>query len=689
MRRVQALDEISAEIARRGELTAALATLPPQIASAEAEAKTAAKSEAAARKKVSQARSAVQTLKAAHDAVAFDEPLHSQIEATFARVGDARAQERELAALAVEAESATRARAVAEHDEQTARAAHLAAGAQAEVVTREAGAARSALEDGRSRHGAAALREHLHAGDQCPVCLQAVAEVPQVPAPPELAALERADRVAADRATKADIARQTAFNTLATVSARLESAATAADTAATRAQARATTLGVLLATLSAAAPGAPAAGSGAAVLDWFEQRRTELLAARSERDRQAQALRQAESDLAAAEVALAHAVGDAKAAIVRHEQLVADQARIANELAGVDERIHGVTTSADPKAERQAIVERVAQLRDTEHDAKAALTQIDLEVTTARERLRAADASMTQADSDVASASTLLAQAMAAAGFAAAAEVKSAMRTSAQQVALESQVTAFDQQSASIASRLAEVEPQVAGREVSAEALAEVERLRKTALDAWQAATQRVATLTQEVASLQKAVEARAALTVERNAVQAVLDVTAEMAADLKGDRFQAYLLEEAFKALVAGASVRMRAISNRYTLEWEDSEFYVVDHDNAGDRRRADTLSGGETFMAALCLALQLSDEVLRTSGALQMDSLFIDEGFGTLDTESLSEVTDAIEALGQDGDRLIGVISHRADLTDRMPGCIRIDKGAGESRWVLERAG
>ena len=171
--------------------------------------------------------------------------------------------------------------------------------------------------------------------------------------------------------------------------------------------------------------------------------------------------------------------------------------------------------------------------------------------------------------------------------------------------------------------------------------------------------------------------------------MQAVLDVTAEMAADLKGDRFQAYLLEEAFKALVAGASVRMRAISNRYTLEWEDSEFYVVDHDNAGDRRRADTLSGGETFMAALCLALQLSDEVLRTSGALQMDSLFIDEGFGTLDTESLSEVTDAIEALGQDGDRLIGVISHRADLTDRMPGCIRIDKGAGESRWVLERAG
>ena len=70
-------------------------------------------------------------------------------------------------------------------------------------------------------------------------------------------------------------------------------------------------------------------------------------------------------------------------------------------------------------------------------------------------------------------------------------------------------------------------------------------------------------------------------------------------------------------------------------------------------------------------------------------MDSLFIDEGFGTLDADALSEVTDAIEALRHDGGRLIGVISHRAELTDRLPGCIRIEKGAGESRWVLERAG
>jgi DNA repair protein SbcC/Rad50 len=70
-------------------------------------------------------------------------------------------------------------------------------------------------------------------------------------------------------------------------------------------------------------------------------------------------------------------------------------------------------------------------------------------------------------------------------------------------------------------------------------------------------------------------------------------------------------------------------------------------------------------------------------------MDSLFIDEGFGTLDSDSLSEVTDSLEALREDGGRVVGVISHRSELTDRLPGCIRVDKGVGESKWVVERVG
>jgi len=76
------------------------------------------------------------------------------------------------------------------------------------------------------------------------------------------------------------------------------------------------------------------------------------------------------------------------------------------------------------------------------------------------------------------------------------------------------------------------------------------------------------------------------------------------------------------------------------------------------------------------------LSETVLQASGALQMDSLFIDEGFGTARYRLVVPKSPTrFEALGQNGDRLIGVISHRAELTDRLPGLIRVDKGAGES--------
>jgi DNA repair protein SbcC/Rad50 len=224
---------------------------------------------------------------------------------------------------------------------------------------------------------------------------------------------------------------------------------------------------------------------------------------------------------------------------------------------------------------------------------------------------------------------------------------------------------------------------------VSAAALAQAEGEFKTLENDWREAEKTVVTSEGDHARLGQDVQRRDHLLAQRRVLEASLAITAELAIDLRGDRFQEYLLEEAFKTLVASASVRMQAMSNRYTLGWEAGEFYVIDHDNAGERRRAETLSGGETFMASLCLALQLGEEVLRTSGALQMDSLFIDEGFGTLDSDSLSEVTDAIESLRQDGGRLIGVISHRRELTDRLPGCIRVDKGIGESRWYVERVG
>src|SRR5262249_46230142 len=119
-----------------------------------------------------------------------------------------------------------------------------------------------------------------------------------------------------------------------------------------------------------------------------------------------------------------------------------------------------------------------------------------------------------------------------------------------------------------------------------------------------------------------------------------------QLAADLRTDQLQAYLLEGTFREIVQGASVRLLELSSgRYTLDYAHDDFFVIDHDNARERRRADTLSGGETFLTSLALALQLSEQIQRAAGAVRLDSLFIDEGFGTLDPETLVTVSDAIQ--------------------------------------------
>ena len=126
MLRVQALDEIAAEIARRSELTAALAALPPQIDSGGGGGQNRGEERGRrTQESFAQARSAMQALKVAYDAVAFDEPLYSLIEATFAQVGDARRRN----VIWPRSPRSPKARRARERwpssDEDAARAAHL------------------------------------------------------------------------------------------------------------------------------------------------------------------------------------------------------------------------------------------------------------------------------------------------------------------------------------------------------------------------------------------------------------------------------------------------------------------------------------------------------------------------------------------------------------------------------------
>ena len=150
-----------------------------------------------------------------------------------------------------------------------------------------------------------------------------------------------------------------------------------------------------------------------------------------------------------------------------------------------------------------------------------------------------------------------------------------------------------------------------------------------------------------------------------------------------------------------AGFDSIIRA-ANRHLLPMSDNQFQLYRQTNAvgkqtntfldlevldistGKRRPVGNLSGGESFKASLSLALGLSDTIAENRGGIQMDALFVDEGFGTLDSKSLEETKDALLSMSGEN-KLVGIISHRDELMD-IPQKLRVTKGRGGSRIQME---
>jgi exonuclease SbcC len=368
-------------------------------------------------------------------------------------------------------------------------------------------------------------------------------------------------------------------------------------------------------------------------------------------------------------------------------------------LVAAEERATAATrraASADTRA-AAAAAELQAAL-DGAPDLATALAQALTSVDAAETALVATDA-LRSAQGELDRALAALQKACGATGFADADEAGAAVRDPQ----WTEQATAQLRDAADAAARVVEaladpaldvpLEPE-APVTVTAAALTSADEALAVAVGELAAARGRRAALERLLPVLAGQLVALAPLEERAREVRGLADLCAGAGANGLRMTLTSYVLAARLEEVAAAASVRLlRMTQGRYELVHTDgaarggqrSGLGLLARDGwSGQDRDTATLSGGETFLASLALALGLADVVSAEAGGSRIGALFVDEGFGTLDEDTLDEVMDVLDGL-REGGRVVGLVSHVADLRQRIPAQVQVLKTRAGSDLVL----
>lgn len=371
----------------------------------------------------------------------------------------------------------------------------------------------------------------------------------------------------------------------------------------------------------------------------------------------------------AEERATAAEAGAAAAARVAawREELEADEVRLHAALGG----------------EATSVAARVGQLREAAGEREQAADRVH--AATAAERIAE-------------QARERVVEAARAAGFADLASARAAIRVPDRIVELEEQLRAFDDALAERRGALADPElqaaaaapaPDLAGLRATARGAAEAQAAAERADEVARRHAEALGLLDAQLTAALQALAPVAERTRRVRELAYLVDGSA--AANRKRMRLSAYVLAARLEEIAAAATVRLAVMTDgRYTIEHSDAgakgqkrgglELLIVDG-WTGQSRHPATLSGGETFLASLALALGLADVVSAEAGGARLETLFVDEGFGSLDPSSLDMVLDVLDRL-RDGGRAVGIVSHVTELRQRIPAQLHVVKARGGSR-------
>ena len=374
--------------------------------------------------------------------------------------------------------------------------------------------------------------------------------------------------------------------------------------------------------------------------------------------------------------------------------------RLAANRAALEERegrLRALKIGADETRQRLAAridaAHRAAADRQREiDDARSAYQALDKRKTAAQSAVDAAQKQLAALEKDLRAQTEAFEQKRTAHGFEDEASYRLAKRTDAEIERLDREIRNFDEQKRTLAEQTHELEDKLSGRQRTD--LAALQNRRAAALDrqakAENAEKAMVRKLTLHESAEREIRQANAAIQKKRGKWQIIQELYTCCAGIAAGNpraklTFEAYVQQYYFRFVVAAANKRltrltdgmftlrvMREAANRVSQSGLDLE--VLDR-STGQARDVSTLSGGESFLASLALALGLSDAVQSQSGQIRMDAMFIDEGFGSLDENALRSSIDVLLELA-DGKRLIGIISHVQELEERIDKQIVVTK-------------
>jgi DNA repair protein SbcC/Rad50 len=576
-------------------------------------------------------------------------------------------------------------------DRAKARAVGLAGEREAAALgeqeaQRQLAAAREATELARDAHAAVHLRARLAVDHPCPVCEQEVALVPAGGHAPALQSANSALRCAESAYEKASGRAASA----AQESAAAEAAAGSAQSVLRQAVRARDGIDREVTTFEAqllAAVGNRVGSSPGQTVDARALAAVDIVATQRARHGKATTRTQdLEQRLALCRQAIGSAESELKGLIEGAAQLD-EHLRVHQEaLERARAEIRSITTSDDPMAERDAVTGQIRRLETALEQAQRAESESAAALAAVSARAEQLAVTATKARTIAEEAALQAECALRETGFPNAGVARQAVLPPADIARLEAEVAEHARSVHALDTRIAELRQELNGRHVSDQELEVIEAEHRDCFTQHRDALANQAALTERAATMAAKLSLACRLQQELTEHRGEHRVYDHLADDLRSDRLQAYVLEETLTELVRGASLQLgRLTGERYGLDYADDEIVVVDRDNASELRGTDTLSGGETFLASLALALELSAQVQRAVGAVSLDSLFIDEGFGTLDPETLRVVADAVRSL-QVGGRMVGIITHIPELKDEFDQRVIVSRDAGVSSVLVE---